>query len=269
MDTHRMRRKIAIVFPIFMVGLAILACALPQLPGFPGGTQTTESSSATVPAGTGVTPGVPGSVLTQVAATIFAQVTQEPQSAPPSAATLTSGAISTGVGASQASQTAQASRAISGPQSTPKANMTITPSQPPAAIPPNFNLTPPVGGFSDSGFKIKGVNIHRCANHPWAIFQIYNQSGHTLESLSLLFQDLTGDQTLFGPIASNSPFMSSDRQCSSGGLDALASGSTLYLGNSLYSSHLKDHTIRATITLCTQEGLGGTCYQKITEFVVP
>lgn len=265
MDTHPVHKKLGILIPSIMLGLAILACALPQLPGFPGGTQATESSSATIPAGGVGTPAVPGAVLTQVAATIFAQVTQQP----PSAIQPTGGVISSKSVPSEQPQTELTAGGTPQQQSTTMAQLTTTPSQPPAAIPPDIKITPPPGGFSDSGFKIKGVNIHTCAKHPWAIFQIYNQSGEPLESLSLLFQDLTGNQTLFGPISSNSPFMSSDRTCSSGGLDALAPGSTLYLGNSLYSSHLKDHTILATITLCTQEGLGGTCYQKSTEFVVP
>jgi len=243
----------------------VLACALPQLPGFPGGEQPAETTSPAPPASIVVSPGVPGAVLTQVAATIFAQVTQQP----PSAAMPTTGSTPSEAKASEQPQVTETSEAISEPPSTATLTVTSAPSQPPAAIPPDINLTPPTGGFSDSGFKIKGVNIHRCINHPWAIFRIYNQSGRNLESLSLLFQDLTANQTLFGPIASNSPFMSSDRTCSSGGLDSLAPGATLYLGNSLYSSHLKDHTILATITLCTQEGLSGTCYQKTSEFVVP
>jgi hypothetical protein len=263
MDTHTFNKKFGVTIPFIMLGLAILACALPQLPGLPGGNQPTESPIATVSAGVGVTQGVPGDVLTQVAATIFAQITQQP----PSAVQPTSGAMSSEFPPSE--QTQAPTGATSQPQSTMIAQPTTTPSQPPAAIPPDIQLTPPPGGFSDAGFKIKGVNIHQCVNHPWAIFQIYNQSGQTLESLSLLIQDQTANQTLFGPIVSNSPFMSSDRTCSSGGLDALAPGSTLYLGSSLYSRHVRDHTILATITLCTQEGLGGTCYQKSTEFVVP
>jgi len=264
MDTNRVNRKIVTTIPFVMLSLAILACALPQLPGFPGSSESTESSNATISVGTSVAPGVPEAVLTQVAATIFAQVTQQP----PSEAMPTGGTIPSEAVASQQVQTQEPTGEPSKPQST-QANPEATPSLPPAAIPPDINLTPPPGGFSDTGFKIKGVNIHRCVNHPWAIFQINNQSGQILESLSLLFQDLTANQTLFGPIASNTPFMSSDRTCSSGGLDALAPGATLYLGNSLYSSRLKDHTIRATITLCTQEGMSGTCYQKVTEFVVP
>jgi hypothetical protein len=263
MDTQRVSKKLVAIIPFVMLGLTIIACALPQLPGFPGGAESTESSTAT--SSVGVAPGVPPAVLTQVAATIFAQVTQQAPSAPMP----TSGSIPSEAAVSEQPQIETTSVATSQPQSTTLVQSTITPSQPPAAIPLDINLTPPPGGFSDSGFKIKGVNIHRCVNHPWAIFKIYNQSGKTLESLSLLIQDLTANQTLFGPILSNSPFMSSDRTCSSGGLDALAPGATLYLGNSLYSNHLKDHTILTTITLCTQEGLGGTCYQKSTEFVAP
>lgn len=136
-------------------------------------------------------------------------------------------------------------------------------------MPPLVTVRPPVGGDVSYGFKIQGVNIHWCGGQPWAIFRVYNRSNKALESLSLLYQDLSAKRTLSSIAASDAPFITTDKTCISGGIESLAPGQTLYLGNSLGSSGLQGHTIQTTITLCTGNGLGGTCYQAITDFVMP
>jgi hypothetical protein len=74
---------------------------------------------------------------------------------------------------------------------------------------------------------------------------------------------------LYGPETNNSPFLSTDRTCNSVGSDALAPGQTKYVGSLVGPKTLHGHTIRANIVLCTQENLGGVCYEAIIEFVVP
>lgn len=126
--------------------------------------------------------------------------------------------------------------------------------------------TPPVS--STAGFRVDNINLNWCSGIPWAVFTIYNASGEDFESAQIHLRDASTDQGLYGPTASNTPFMASDRSCSTGG-DSFPAGSTRYLGGPMGSSLLKGHVIRATLYLCTKENLGGKCYQKVVEFIIP
>jgi hypothetical protein len=116
-------------------------------------------------------------------------------------------------------------------------------------------------------FYVDEVNIHNCSSTPWAIFQIFNAGTYTLESLYLAIQDETTNQTLFGPVASDLPFMTSDRICSYNGVDSLPSGQASYIGAPI--GFATQHTLQATIKFCTVNGLSGNCLEKVVEFVVP
>lgn len=276
MYTSRTRSKIAILVSISMIVLVTLTCTLPSLPTSPQEPEFTETVDLTAPAGTvqpantALAPIIPGEILTEVAATIRAQIPKQPKAspasqktgAPPANAPQAPGPILTSTPTPTQTKTAQPAR-------TKKAKPTASPSPTLTQIPPVIIIQPSPGGYPDNGFQVRGVNIHWCGGRPWAIFRIRNRSSLALESLSLAYQDLSASKSLSGPFYSDAPFMTTDKTCVSGGLENLAPGNTLYLGNSLGSKGLQGHKIRTTIILCTSNGLAGTCYEKVVDFVMP
>jgi hypothetical protein len=108
-----------------------------------------------------------------------------------------------------------------------------------------------------------------CSGTPWAVFAIYNDGTNDLESLSLSAQDRTTGHTVLGPVIDNTPFMPSDKSCNPGHIDYLTTGHLLFVGGRLTSGSLSGHTLRATVRLCSRDGLAGTCLQKTVDFVVP
>lgn len=243
-------------FRIVTISIATLmlinlsACNLPFVP------DDSQSTTTTLPA-------IPQDVLTEVAATIQFQLTEVggflPRTEIPPDTSPTS--ILPEAPAPQVTDT---------PTQTTTHTATISPSHTPT---PTYTLVhtpiPPVGGFPGGGFKIKGLNIHWCRGLPWAHFGVRNIGSSSLHSLYLLYRDQDVNQTLLGPYISSAPFTASDRVCSTGGIDHLTPGNTLFVGNSLGSRGLRGHTIQATIMLCTGENLNGNCYQNIIEFVMP
>jgi hypothetical protein len=202
-------------------------------------------------------------VLTEVAATIHAEITTGAEQVPITG-------IPTDSSPTSEPPDAQAPPLTNTPTGTATNTVTLPPSQTPTSTRTPVNTpVPPVGGFPSGGFKIEGLNIHWCRGLPWAHFGIKNTGSSSLQSLYLLFQDKTTNQTLSGPYISSAPFTASDRTCSAGGIDSLLPGHTLFIGHSLGSRGLRGHTIQATIMLCTSEELSGNCFQQITEFVSP
>jgi uncharacterized protein YgiM (DUF1202 family) len=135
----------------------------------------------------------------------------------------------------------------------------ITPPPPPATA--TLTATP------GAGFSASFSKVHDCSGTRTAIFQINNTGGTDLESLNLKIVDQTSSTTLFGPSSSDAPFMGSSSECPPGG-DTLEAGKTLYVGGGIGSGN-SGHTGRATIKLCTDDGLGGTCIEKTVDFTIP
>ena len=119
----------------------------------------------------------------------------------------------------------------------------------------------------EQAFLLSYAATHLCGSDPTAIFKIENTGTSKLESLTLTIHDVSADVDLFGPENSDAPFMGTARECPPGG-DALATGSTGYVGGAI-GSVASGHTLRATVKLCTQNGLVGECSQKAVEFTAP
>lgn len=138
-----------------------------------------------------------------------------------------------------------------------------------AAIPLYSSLvvqTPVV--VSGPAFKIESVNLTSCGGLPAAAFGVKNIGTSRFESASLVFEDLTNDQTLLQIDASDAPFRGAIRGCPSGD-GSLAVNSMRFIGGPLVQTARRAHDGRVTIRLCTQDGLGGSCIQNSAEFVLP
>jgi hypothetical protein len=171
-----------------------------------------------------------------------------------------------------------APEATQGEYTIPTAAVTWAPGfEPPYAtaiptIPPVYNPPAPpmnIQIYPGQGFKVLGVNLPSCDGIYSANFYIYNLGAVPLESLLIKFTDLSTSSVLLGPVASDAPFIFSDRECMSGGIERLEPGQALFLGNTLSLPQLNGHTIQADISLCTGQGLGGQCYLKTVSFVIP
>jgi len=135
-------------------------------------------------------------------------------------------------------------------------------------------ITPPPLPPTPTGTTTPGVvfsaaydNTHDCGGVRTAIFKITNTGGSDLHSMSLKIDDLNTSTTLFGPQTSNAPFMATNSECPEGG-DLLPAGGTYYVGGAIGPGN-SGHTARATIKLCTANGLGGTCVERTVDFTIP
>lgn len=107
-----------------------------------------------------------------------------------------------------------------------------------------------------------------CGPDPALFFQIDNSSGPDLESVRLTIKDLTEGDTVFGPEQNNSPFLASDTDCPPG-VGTLPAGAVGYIAGKVTRLSLPAAMMQATIKVCTQESLGGSCGEKTIEFVMP
>lgn len=237
-----------------------------------------NSSSRTSPTAV-ITKGIPPSVLTEVSATLIANLppTAIEVIAPPPVATNTvlAGEVSTSTATASAagslSPTASATETYTPiPSSTFTPTFTATPTIPS----PTFTLAPSATATRrvtpGTHFVIDNINIStNCKDSLWVFFTVFNNGTSTLESLSLSIYDDTAEKTLLIPEENNDPFMPGDNICARGNQDALASGKIGFIGASLNSTNLSNHTLSAKIKMCNGESLNMPCYQRIVNFIIP
>lgn len=135
-------------------------------------------------------------------------------------------------------------------------------------------ITPPPLPPTPTGTATPGVlftaaydNSHDCGSTRTAIFSVSNIGSVILHSMSLKIEDLTSSTTLYGPHTSDAPFMGTKNECPEGG-DILPTGKTFYVGGAIGPGNT-GHSARATIKLCTENGLSGTCEQVTVNFTIP
>ena len=280
MSRFNLPPQIVPVISVVTLMAAMLACTLPfqsapAQPSVSSPVAGTEASEA------GEQNEIPASVLTEVAATMFAphQATWTAQAALPPTSTLPAKPAEP----SQPTQAIPTDAIAPSPTGQPTQAQQPTPTAPPAtaaaqATPTNVLLPtayqpthPPASFTTQSGkaFIVFGVNLVNCGGTYTANFLIENTGTQALESLSLQFTDLSSDQDIYGPNISDEPFMWTDRTCTPGGIDRLESGDWLFAGGLLGPGQLSGHTILANFLFCTGEDLNGQCYPRSVEFVVP
>jgi hypothetical protein len=133
----------------------------------------------------------------------------------------------------------------------------------PPPKPPTLTFTPtPAFAYTAAYNK-----VHDCGGAPTAIFTIVNTGNLALHSMSLKIEDVTAGTVLFGPSTSDAPFMGAASECPPGG-DTLNPGKTFYVGGAIGSGN-STHSAKATIRLCTDNALKGTCGDKTVEFTIP
>ena len=226
------------------------ACTIPGLPQpSPEASSTTAPPDETLPVES--TGGLPGNILTEVAGSIYATLTQQAIEADIPKPTQTSEAtFAPTTGPSNGTPIAQAS-----PTDTLAPDLAATPISPDSSM------------WITDYYRVRNVNLHECGLNYAANFKITSTTH--LESLSLKLTDQTTSTVLYGPTTNNAPFLHTDRTCNSTGADSMGALYTRYIGGLLGPKSLSTHTIIANIKLCTRENLNGDCADAIIEFVVP
>lgn len=235
------------------------ACTIPGLPQpSPEASPTAAPPDETLPVES--TGGLPGNILTEVAGSIYATLTQQ--------------AIEPDV--PKPTQTAEASlEPTTGPSNnTPIAQVSPTDTLAPDMAPTTDGdatvatpISPNINMWITDYYRVRNVNLHDCGLNYAANFKITSTTH--LDSLSLKLTDQTTSAVLYGPTTNNAPFLYTDRTCNSTGADSMGSLYTRYVGGLLGPKSLSTHTIIANIKLCTLENLSGFCADAIIEFVVP
>lgn len=271
-----------------ILSLAAMACALPfSLPGsqpaetLPAETQPVEPGQAT-PAG-------PNAILTEVAAAMYTQAAAQQTTAAGAAATLMAQAPTSQPAQPKPTEAQPPAAPVkpsptsapptagpgaaptTAPQPTVQPAPTQASSQPPSVPTDYIPPAPPAGFFAQpgQGFQVLGVNLPTCGENNAANFLIYNAAGQAYESASLQFSDLSSNENLYGPVTQDAPFFTDDHSCQPGGLERLEPGTALFIGSTLGSGGLTGQAVHAVLTLCTQNGMGGSCAQQTVDFVIP
>jgi hypothetical protein len=137
----------------------------------------------------------------------------------------------------------------------------------PIITPPPLPSTPTFTPTPGTTFSLAFSKLNDCNGTPTAILQVNNTGNTGLQSLNLKIDDLTASVTLFGPQASDAPFMTTSDECPPGG-DLLPAGDNMYIGGSVGAGN-SGHEAKATVKLCTEDGLGGTCAENTLTFTIP
>jgi hypothetical protein len=116
-------------------------------------------------------------------------------------------------------------------------------------------------------FQIYGHTFHDCGPQTYVTFLIKNTGDVSFEWARLRLEDLDDSLAIFPE--SDRPFKANPTDCgfSSEG-ETLDAGAMGYIGWST-EFMTSGNNARATITLCTENGGGGTCKERTLDFTVP
>ncbi|MCS7247595.1 MAG: hypothetical protein NZ840_05060 [Anaerolineales bacterium] len=135
----------------------------------------------------------------------------------------------------------------------------FTPPPPPATATP----TAPASGVA---FEISFADKHKCGADWYAYLKIKNVGPKAIESVLLKLTNVTTNTTLSSTSYDN-PFLSNTNKCPPG-KDNLDAGESAYIAG-LIGNVPGNHELKAGVTVCTEEGLGGKCEFKAIKFNAP
>jgi hypothetical protein len=123
-------------------------------------------------------------------------------------------------------------------------------------------FTPPPTPTPAPDFEVEFVDIDSCVG--WYLrFKVINTGGPAFKSYKIEVTDQVTDVTL----STSSNDFEDQNGCLSGGIvDKLEAGHTVYIASGSFVVDPDNHKIKAEITLCTAEGLGGFCVTKNLSF---
>jgi hypothetical protein len=132
----------------------------------------------------------------------------------------------------------------------------------PIITPPPLPTTPAVS------YQVSFSNIHNCSGNATVVFQIGNDGDVGFRSAGLSIKDLGSGTVIYGPDMSNAPFLATSNDCPTGA-DSLGPGATAFIAGVIGPAIPSGGTGRATIIICTEPSLQGTCIEKKIDFPWP
>jgi hypothetical protein len=126
---------------------------------------------------------------------------------------------------------------------------------------------PTATATAEIDLSLSFVGLNKCGSK-YAIIKVDNTSDAILHSAKIRIIDEDENRTVFGPEASDAPFLGSEAECPPGS-DTLPADATGYVGGSVGSPVPHGHRMRAVIEICTENGLAGACLQEQVGFTAP
>ena len=123
-------------------------------------------------------------------------------------------------------------------------------------------FTPPPTPTPRPAFDADYDGLETCTGW-WVDVNLTNTGGLTFESLSLTVRDLDTN-AVTSMIADN--FTNLNGCSGSGSRDRLNPGEDRTVSSSAFTYDPRGHDLRATVTMCSRDGLSGTCITEVIEF---
>jgi hypothetical protein len=124
-------------------------------------------------------------------------------------------------------------------------------------------FTPPPTPTPVPGFDAEYTNLETCSGKWWVEFKLKNTGGIVFRSISLTVLD----ENTGTPVALTSNELINNDGCSaSNSRKSLDIGETFTVSAPPFSYDPTGHKLRATLTLCSEDGVNGICVTNTLEF---
>jgi hypothetical protein len=124
-------------------------------------------------------------------------------------------------------------------------------------------FTPPPTPTPVPDFSAAYAKRETCNTRWWLDFKVSNTGGMAFQSISITVRDLTTDTA----VSLSSDTFENINGCSqTASRDALQPGAARVVSGPAFTYNPTGHSIRARITLCSQEGLNGLCVTDTIRF---
>jgi serine/threonine protein kinase len=118
-------------------------------------------------------------------------------------------------------------------------------------------------------FTLTFRNIHQCGTHPfYATIRIKNTGDFDFESARIIIKDLDAAVDLYGPLHGNAWFLSNENDCPPQE-SRVEPGEVSYISVNIGPAPISGNEAHVILRLCTEDDLGGDCFQKSTTFIIP
>jgi hypothetical protein len=126
-------------------------------------------------------------------------------------------------------------------------------------------FTPPPTPTPVPAFDASFSSLDSCAANTswWADLKLVNTGGIAFRSISITLRDTVTDTVA---VMSADNFTDNDGCTGSSTRDTLASGDTRFVSSPSFAYDPTGHKMRATLTLCSNTAISGTCVSKVITF---
>ena len=124
-------------------------------------------------------------------------------------------------------------------------------------------FTPPPTPTPVPAFEVSYYGLESCNGSWWVEVKLENTGGIAFRSISLSVFDESSSTT---HSMTNDNFVNNDGCNTSNSLDTLQTGSAVIVSAPAYSYDPTGRKIRTTVTLCSAEGVNGTCVTDVINF---